>query len=286
MDKELLDLINTILSWNNTATYPALKNLFKHTRTPFCHFDIIVGHKPLFRSRRHTINDPDFFCNEKDLTYRPDAYNITSFGRCSEPGQNFFYASDNIEISLSECFDKKTLENLKPVSYITTGIWKFIENIMVAPIFEPENVDVSNDSLIDIGVRFKNYLAQDDRIPQKELLLSTLQHISNEFSKPFSDNTNTYLYSAAFTNYVLESIDNNDQNKRIQGIVYPTCKGILGIRDKGLNYAFKPWFVGFGGKIELVSARRGKLIKEGLNISTVEVIDAKSIDRNTGEITW
>lgn len=63
MDKDLLALIKEILNRNNATSYPALKNLFKYVAIPFCHFDIIVGHKNLFRSRLHTDKDNEFFHN-------------------------------------------------------------------------------------------------------------------------------------------------------------------------------------------------------------------------------
>jgi hypothetical protein len=286
MDKELLDLINKIIGWNNPSTYPALKNLFKYVATPFCHFDIIVGHKRLFRSRLHSDSDGDFFYSELDLTFRYDLINITSFGRCNEPLQSFFYASDNIDISLSETFNKEKLENLKDVSYITTGVWKFVQNVMVAPIFEPENVDLANPSLVDVTSKCKDFIDSFNLIAQKDLLIGFLKDAANEFSKPFSTDPNAYLFSAAYSNYMLESVDSIDQNKRMEGIVYPTCKGIPNIRHRGLNYAFKTSIIGFGKKIELVSALRGKLVKVGKTVTVVDVIECKQIDRNTGIITW
>ena len=286
MDKNLLDLINEIISWNNSLSYPALKNLFKYVATPFCHFDIIVGHKSLFRSRFNTDKDGEFFYNEQDLTFRYDINNITSFGRCNEPFQSLFYASDNIEISLSETFNKEKLENLSETSYITTGVWKFVKNVMVVPIFEPNNVDIANPSLIEVTNNCKNFINGFDAIPQKDLLIEFLKDTANEFSKPFSMDNNAYLFSAAYSNYLLEAIDTINPSKQMEGIVYPTCKGILNIRSLGLNYAFKPSIIGFGNKIELLSVLRGKLVKVGKTIIAEDVIECKHIDRNTGAITW
>lgn len=286
MDKDLLDLINKMIGWNSPLTYPALKNLFKYVATPYCHFDILVGHKPLYRTRAHFENDGEYFYNETDLTFRYDIPNITSFGRCNEPLQSLFYASDNIEISLSEVFNKEKLENLKDVSYVTTGVWNFVKNVIVAPIFEPDNVDIANESLIDVTNNCKAFIDHLNIIPQKDLLKAFLSDISNEYTKPFSKDSNAYLFSAAYTNFIFEAVDRFDTTKKMEGIVYPTCKGISGIRNLGLNYAFKNSIIGFGNKIELAYALRGKLEKVGNTITAEEVIQSTSVDNVTGKITW
>ena len=286
MDKNLLDLINAMISWNKTLTYPALKNLFKYVATPYCHFDILVGHKPLYRTRAHSDKDGEYFYNETDLTFRYDIPNITSFGRCNEPLQSLFYASDNIEISLAEIFNKEKLENLKDVSYVTTGVWNFAKSVIVAPIFEPDNVDITNDSLTNVTNKCKEYIDNFNIVPQKDLLKTFLSIISNEFTKPFSKDTNSYLFSAAYSNFILEAIDRFDPTKRMEGIVYPTCKGIHGIRNLGLNYAFKNSIIGFGNKIELEYALRGKIEKVGKVITATDVVRSTSVNKITGEITW
>ena len=286
MDKDLLDLINKIINWNNTLTYPALKNLFKYVAIPYCHFDIIAGHKPLYRTRTHLDSDNEYFYNETDLTFRNDIPNITSFGRCNEPLQSVFYASDNMQISLSEIFNKEKLENLKDVSYVTTGVWNFVKNVMVAPIFEPDNVDIGNDSLIDVTNKCKAFIDYFNVIPQKDLLKSFLLGISNEFIKPFSRDSNAYLFSAAYSNFIFETVDRFNPNKKVEGIMYPTCKGIDGIRNLGLNYAFKNSIIGFGNKIELEYAVRSKLEKVGKTITITEEIRSANVDKMTGKISW
>lgn len=286
MDRNLLDLVNKIISWNNPLTYPALKNLFKYVATPFCHFDILAGHKPLYRTRIHTKNDDAYFYNERDLTFRYDIPNITSFGRCNEPLQSLFYASDNIEISLAEVFNKEKLENLKDVSYVTTGVWNFAKSVRVAPIFEPDNVDITNESLVDVTNKCKAFIDNLNIIPKKKLLKAFLSSVSNEFTKPFSKDANAYLFSAAYSNFILEAIDRFDPTNQMEGIIYPTCKGIYGIRDLGLNYAFKNSIIGFSNKIELAYALRGRLEKVGKTITATDVIQSVSVNKITGEIVW
>ncbi|MEJ0081540.1 MAG: hypothetical protein WDM78_11495 [Puia sp.] len=197
-----------------------------------------------------------------------------------------FYASDNIEISLSEIFNKEKLENLKDVSYVTTGVWNFVKKVTVAPIFEPDSTDLANASLIDVTNKCKEFIDHLEIIPQKELLKSFLSNISNEYTKPFSKDVNAYLFSAAYSNFIFEAVDRFDSTKKMEGIVYPTCKGISNIRNLGLNYAFKNSIIGFGNKIELAYAIRGKLEKVDHTITAIDVIQSTSVDKMTGKITW
>ena len=287
MDKKFLELINKMLSWNNPATYSGLKNFFKYVATPFCHYDIVVGeNKLLYRIRAHMEKDAEYFCNETDLTFRYDIPNITSFGRCNEPLQSLFYASDNNDISIAEVFNKEKLEMLKDVSYVTTGVWSFAKSVTVAPIFEPNNVDVTNEGLVDVINKCKAYIDNFNAIPQKALLKDFLLSISNEFTKPFTTDENAYLFSAAYSNFIFEAIDHFEPIKQMEGIVYPTCKGIDGIRNLGLNYAFRNSIIGYGNKIELKYALRGTLKKNSNTVTATNVIKSVSVDKTTGEITW
>lgn len=169
---------------------------------------------------------------------------------------------------------------------MTTGVWKFVKNVIVAPIFEPDNIDLANPSLVDLTNKCKDFIDGFNLIAQKDLLISFLKDTANEFSRPFSSDLNAYLFSAAYSNYMLEAIDTIDPAKRVEGIVYPTCKGIYNIRHIGLNYALKTSAIGFGKKIEFVNAIRGKLVKVEKTVTAVDVMECKHIDKNTAIITW
>ncbi len=198
--------------------------------------------------------------------------------------QNLFYASDDSLISFSEVLAKGKIENLKNISYLTTGVWNFTKDVMVAPILEPENVDINNPSLIEVTKKCEEYLDSFDVIPQKEELKTLLKGMAVEFTKPFSLDKNAYLFSAAYTNYLLDSIGMG--GKQIDGIMYPTCNGVPGIRHLGLNYVFKKSIIGFGKKLELVDAFRTELVKDGKNVFEANRIHCKTIDKITGTIVW
>ena len=166
------------------------------------------------------------------------------------------------------------------------GTQRRTDGVTVAPIFEPGNVDVANESLIDVTNKCKAFIDNFDIIPQKDLLKASLSDIANEYTKPFSTDINAYLFSAAYSNFIFEAVDGFDPTKQMEGIIYPTCKGIYGIRNLGLNYAFKNSIIGFGNKIELAYALRGKLGKVGKTITPTEIIRSTSVDKITGEITW
>ena len=285
MDKNLIKLIDKIRNFDGTLIYSSFRNLFKYINSPFHHFDIIVGHRPLFRVRTHTDGDGKYFYNnESELSYPPDITTIDSFGRCNEPLQSLFYASDDSLISFSEVLTKEKIENLKDISYLTTGVWNFTKDVMVAPILEPDNVDITNPSLVNVTKKCQEYLDSFDVIPQKEELKTLLKGMAAEFTKPFSLDKNAYLFSAAYTNYMFDTIGIDD--KQIEGIMYPTCKGIPEIRHLGINYVFKKSIIGFGKKLELVDAFRTQLVKDGKHIFETDRIHCKLINKINGTIVW
>ena len=285
MDKNLIELINKIRNSDDTLIYSSLRNLFTYLNAPFCKFDIIAGHPPLFRVRTHTEDENSiFFHNEYELSFRRDIPNINSYGRCNEPLQSLFYASDSDLISFAEVIGKNKIETLKDVTYLTTGVWNFTQNIMVSPIFEPDNVNIANPSLLDVTKKCNDFIDSYDTIPQKDDLKNLLKGLATEFIKPFSLDKKSYLFSAAYSNYMFDSI--GIDSKQIEGIVYPTCITIENIRHLGLNYVFKNSIIGFDKKLKLVDAFRTKLAKGTKDIIETERIYCKKIDKSTGEILW
>ncbi len=261
MDKDFQDRVDKILEFNDVTTYPALKNIFKFVQTPIPRHDIVPERLTLYRTRAHTNNDDEFFYNETDLSYRKDSPNIALFGRCNEPGQSMFYAASSEEISVAEIFSKEKLENLKDVSYVTTGIWQVTKETRIASLMELDSVGVPNDILLDTTRKMHDYIDNSGMFPQKELLKSFLQYFSEQFTKPFTRENSEYLFSEAYSNAILESIDCIEPDKKAEGITYPTCKGIPEIRNSGLNFVFDKFIIGFGKKIELIGAIRRRLEK-------------------------
>ena len=287
MDANLLTLINGIKLSDPSVIYSSFLNLFKHLNAPFCKFQIIVGHKLLYRVRSHTQGDGNYFFNNiHELSYRQDVTKIRKYGRCNEPLQSRFYASDDEAIAFTEVSEIVRTENKKNTAYHTTSAWKFNQNVLVAPIFEPDDVDIENSDLVGITKKCFVVIENSSQIRQedKDELKSFLKGMAKEFTKPYSLDSNAYLLSAAYANYVFDTI--SIENEKMDGIVYPTCLDKTTTRNFGLNYVFNNSIIGFDNKIEFIGAYRSRLDKINNEYYEGERIKNKSFDRLTGRIEW
>jgi hypothetical protein len=285
MDTSLIQLLNEIRASDASVIYSSLRNLFKYINAPFCKFDMIAGHPPLFRVRSHTKGDGNyFFENISDVSFRSDILNIKQFGRCNEPFQSRFYASDNEILAFAEVSELVRTENKKDTSYHTTSVWKLNHNIMISPIFEPDNVDVENLDLVEVTKKCFEIIEATNQIPQKEDLKLLLKGLANEFTKPFALDNRTYLFSAAFANYLFETVPIGIN--QIDGIVYPSCLDKPAIRNLGLNYVIQNSIVGVNNKLELVDVYRSRLDKNNKRYDEAETIYCKRINNQTGKIEW
>ena len=124
-----------------------------------------------------------FFDNIHKLSFRQDILNIRDFGRCNEPLQSRFYASDNQFIALTEVCNKTVTEYKKETVYYTLSAWKFNDHLIVAPIFEPDTINVENPDLSQITKKCFETIEGFDRIPQKHDLKAFLKGIAKEFTK-------------------------------------------------------------------------------------------------------
>lgn len=68
------------------------------------------------RTRVHSEGE-DFFTNISDLSHRKDVQNIKIFGRANEPGQSFFYCSNNDSLSLFETSEIARKQENKQFEY-------------------------------------------------------------------------------------------------------------------------------------------------------------------------
>ena len=287
MDINLLTLINDIKISDTSVMYSSFRNLFDFVNAPFCKFQVMVGHKLLYRVRSHTKDDGNYhFNNIHELSYRQDRTNIRKFGRCNEPIQSRFYASDDETIAFTEVSEIVRTENKKDTAYYTTSAWKFNQNVLVTPIFEPDNIDIENQGLVDITKKCFEIIETSPQIREedKKELKSFLKGMAKEFTKPSSVDNNAYLLSAAYSNFLFDTI--GYENEKIDGIVYPTCIDKTTTRSLGLNYVFNNSIIGFDNKIEFIGAYRSRLEKKNIEYYETERIKNKSFDKLTGEIVW
>lgn len=292
MDIEIMELINEIKLSNPSVIYSSFRNLFNHLNKPFCKYNLkynllVQERKRLYRVRSHLEgNGIYFFKNINELSFRQDVTKIKKYGRCNEPFQSCFYASDDNSIAFSEVSEIVRTENKKNIAYHTTSVWKFNQDVLVAPIFEHDTHSIVNAQMLEIT---QNCIESINDLPKfnqndKDELNKFLRYISKEFIKPSSLDDNAYLLSSAYSNYVFNSV--GIQNEKVDGILYPTCLEKITTRNFGLNYCFKNSIIGFNKKIEFIEAYRSQLIKQNNQYYEVERIYNKSIDINTGCIYW
>ena len=158
------------------------------------------------------------------------------------------------------------------------------EDLLVTAIFEPDNSDIENPDLVDITKKCLEQIDLTNKPVEKDNLKLLLRLVANEFTKPFSTDNQSYLFSAAVSNYFLDTI--STENEKIDGLVYPTSLGKTGIRNMGLNYVFRTNIVGFDNKIEFHDAYRSRMDKKGFEYHQTEIIKFKKVNKFTGEIFW
>jgi len=285
MDTNLIELIAHIKSSNKAAEYVSFRNLFSYINIPLLTFEIAEGKQLLYRVRSHSEGNGDYlFKNISELSFRQDITNIRNFGRCNEPFQSRFYASNDEAIAFSEVADIARTNNKKDIAYFTTSVWKINQGILATSIVELDEIVDENRDLLELTKRCFEYLETLNFIPQKDDLKSLLKGIALEFTKPSSLDKDAYLFSAAYANYLFNAM--GIDKKKIEGIVYPTCIDKSNTRNFGLNYVFNNSIVGFDNKIEFVDAYRSRLDKFDKTYELGEVINMKRANKFTGEIEW
>jgi hypothetical protein len=274
MSYNYLDAIKEIENYKDTTAYVGLLNYFKEINFAFPTCDI--KDHTFYRVRFHKENE-EFFNNESELSYIRDILKIKDFSRCNEPLQSMFYCSDNSELSFKEVakgIEKTTLEQYR---YYTVSSWKLVEEICVAYFLENNFTGIFNTNMLKMRQAFDRVIDDNTLIGDKHELKEFLLQIYGHFKRPFSINDNAYYLSAAFTNYLFNTINIDD--KKIDGFVYPTCLGSE-FENLGLNYVFAPGTIGKGKKIQMTGACR---------ISTTNSnnkIMCKGIDKSTGHLLW
>ena len=285
IDVDYTGIMSQIKKLEPSMQYAACSKFLDLVRPYFCRYILPPENNSFYRVRTHDVGTGKyFFTNISELSYRPDFFNITRFGRCNCPYESVFYCSDSSLLSLIEvsliCGDG----NRKDVNYYTLSIWKIMKPINITPIFQGKEVLNSNTRLLDITKNCLKTIDAFNNYSKKENLKEFHRIIGKEFVNPFSTKSNTYLFSSAVANYLL----NNEKNsaESVDGLVYPTCIDLENISNIGLNYAFNPVIIGFGNKIEFVGAYRSKMEKKGNIYYETERRKFMKANRYTGEISW
>ncbi|HEX5155403.1 MAG TPA: hypothetical protein VFW07_28370 [Parafilimonas sp.] len=154
----------------------------------------------------------------------------------------------------------------------------------MSPIFENRFQEFRNEELIELTLGCLDAIEKLGSYSKKKELKEFHRLVGYEFVKNFSNNPSIYLISSAISNYLLYSP--NNEKIKIEGLIYPTCVRSDAIRELGLNYAIDPCIIGFGNKIEFLTAYRSKVEKLKDGYFQTEVFQCKKINIYSGEIVW
>jgi hypothetical protein len=225
------------------------------------------------RNRVHRENEI-IFENVDQLSYRKDIENIDKFGRANEPGQSVFYCSNNEILSFVETSYIAREQKDKDYEYNTTSIWVSTEDILAVSLLTNDDIKGQHTEIDESSRSFENLISgQNDE--SANAVKSLLQFLSKEFSRASKGNSNHYKITAAFANYIFDSVNNAD------GILYPSTL----YRTEGFNFAFKPDVV--ENKLQFYAAQRIKMQNMGnKRYQETEKIESEINQPNDNVIHW
>jgi hypothetical protein len=242
-----LDLLKTAKNEVSIESYIYIKNILNSIEFPIPITIYPKGTK-FVRNRVHQENI--FFKNVDQLSYRKDIQNIKTFGRANEPGQSVFYCSDNDILSFVETSHVARELKDKDFEYLTTGIWIATENIVMVSLLTNDDIRGQHSEIDESSKSFENLIAtQNDE--SGFAVKGLFEFLSKEFSQAAGGDSNHYKITAAFTNYIFDSV------KVADGILYPSTI----YPTKGFNFAFKPEVV--DTKMQFYAAQRIKMQNMG-----------------------
>lgn len=272
--QEISNFLNTLKKAKDSRSiesYIYIKNILNTVEfaIPFTKYS--KNHR-FVRTRVHKEGE-DFFTNVSDLSYRKDVQNIKTFGRANEPGQSFFYCSNDDSLSLFETSEIARAQENKQFEYSTNGLWIAKEDLCVVNVLTNDDIRGKHKEIDDLSVDFEKLLAnQNDKAAAA--VRELYQFISKEFSRFAENDTNHYKITAAFTNYVFDIKD-------VDGIMYPSTI----VTNKGFNFVFKQSTV--ENKLKFIVANRRKMELDGdKSYKETEMIDSQFSETGKGEIIW
>jgi len=272
--KELEYFINLLKSAKDEVSiesYIYIKNILNSVEFPIPITIYPKGTK-FIRNRVHQENI--LFDTVEKLSYRKDVHNIKKFGRANEPGQSVFYCSNNEKLSFVETSTVARELKDNDFEYLTTGLWIATEKIVTVSLLTNENIHGQHSEIDESSKSFENLIAtQNDE--NAFVVKNLYEFLSKEFSRVAEGNSNQYKITAAFTNYIFDSV------KQADGILYPSTLH----PTEGFNFAFRPDVV--DSKMQFYAAKRIKMQNMG-NKQYFETEKIESIPNETKSniITW
>jgi hypothetical protein len=268
--QKVLNLFREAKANESIESYIYIKNLLQRMGFPIP-FVIYPKGSKFVRCRIHN-STTSFFNNVKDISYHTDVENIKSFGRANEPGQSVFYCSDDDWISYVETSPIARNGQDAEKEIVTTGLWIATTDILVASVLNNEKIRGKNKKIDSISQDFEKITKmQGDE--NAKIVEEFFQFLSSEFAQESNGNSNQYKITAAFTNYIFNSV------KQADGILFPSSLYI----EKGLNFALKTNVV--DKKMKFHSAIR-RIMEKKRKTSYVETELLESKPSDGKSIEW
>lgn len=267
-----IDLLQTVKDEVSIESYIYIKNILNSIEFPIPFIIYPKGTK-FVRNRVH--QEDVLFDSVDQLSYRRDIQNIRRFGRANEPGQSVFYCSNNDNLSFAETSYVAREQKDRDFEYVTSGLWIATENITAVSLLTNEYIRGQHAEIDESSKSFENIIAlQNDE--SATAFKDLFQFLSKEFSNVSEGNSNHYKITAAFANYIFNSVEKAD------GLLYPST---LYPRE-GFNFAFKSKIVD-DNKIQFYVARRIKMENIGnKKYEQTEEIESMVNQQKSNIIEW
>lgn len=268
--EQLISKLIELKENNSISSYSHIKNIIKNQRIPIAYTEI----KPfkLIRYRKHN-NDENFFESAEQLSYRNDILNINHFGRANEPGQGFFYCTDNNNQNtvIAEAVSVFRGNEDSDEEILTIGAWNLKENLKLAMILPSKENAGINDEFDKMKDSYNNL----EDSSEFEDLKNFNEFLAKEFTLDLERHKSNYKITCAFSNYIKE------QFPEVDGIMYASIKSEF----NGTNIVLWPEVV--DKKTEFFAARKSIFKRTATKTFTeVKTFDSKSYDSLLDKISW
>lgn len=268
---DFLGLLKSAKDKNSIESYIYIKNILNSIEFPIPTTTYPKGSQ-FFRTRIHKENE-DFFYTVKEISYRKDVQNINLFGRASEPGQSMFYCGDEDFLSFAETSAITRNQIEKSFDYSTTGLWISTEDLVVVSLLTNDDIKGQNKAIDDLSKSFEKII-EEQADESSKVVNNLFQFLSKEFSTPAKGNSNHYKITAAFTNYIFDSVE------QVDGILYPST--IYPI--SGFNFVFQPKTVEQKLKFYTAIKRKMEMVNDKKYAHTEDI---QSLMPNNGDkLVW
>jgi hypothetical protein len=169
----------------------------------------------------------EIFTKKRDLSYRTDLENISTFGRANSPKSSMFYGaviSSPINLprivalaETDELLRSKEKGTVDKDFIITVSKWKILQDIRLAEMVFMKNRIATTP---EIGHAYNFHLKTfRENMPEEEVqkLVSIIEFFSEEFAKSTIDSDTDYKLSAAYSEIALKS-------GIVKGLIYPSVR--------------------------------------------------------------